>query len=202
MRIGIFGGTFDPPHLGHLILAQEAQDQLVLDEVLWILTPYPPHKTGRKISSLKNRLAMVQLAIEGNSKFSLSRVDIDRQPPHYAADTVAILREKSPKDELYYLMGADSMNDLPDWHEPQRFVSSCDGIGVMVRHGESIDVSLIAPVIPGIGNKIHILDTPCIEISGNEIRKRVVLNKPFRYFLPENVYQYVINCRLYQELTN
>jgi nicotinate-nucleotide adenylyltransferase len=198
MKIGIFGGTFDPPHLGHLILAQEAQEQLGLDEVLWVLTPFPPHKIGQKISALQDRIALVLLAIENNSHFSLSRVDIDRQPPHYAVDTVAILREKHPNDQFYYLMGADSLNDLPEWHEPEIFVSECDLIGVMVRHGEAIDTSQIEKIIPGTAVKLRILETPCVEISGNEIRKRVAIGRQVRYFLPDKIFHYITDHRLYQ----
>lgn len=198
MRIGIFGGTFDPPHIGHLILAQEAQDQLALDTILWVLTPNPPHKTGRKISPLPDRQAMVLLAVEGNTKFRLSNVDIDRQPPHYAVDTVKILREKSPGDEFYYLMGADSMNDLSTWHEPTLFVAGCDGIGVMVRHGEIIDPVAVEQILPGIGEKLQVLDAPCIEISGNEIRNRARAGRPFRYFLLAGIHQYILDHALYK----
>jgi nicotinate-nucleotide adenylyltransferase len=198
MRIGIFGGTFDPPHIGHLILAQEAQAQLVLDHVLWVLTPFPPHKIMQKISPIPDRITMVLMAIAGNRKFSLSRVDIDRQPPHFAVDTVAILREKSPKDEFIYLMGADSLNDLPDWHDPVQFVSICDDIGIMVRSGETVLTSKLEAKIPGLTEKLHFLETPIIEISGTDIRNRVENGKQFRYFVPGRIYHYILNHKLYQ----
>jgi nicotinate-nucleotide adenylyltransferase len=198
MRTGIFGGTFDPPHIGHLILAQEAQVQLALDQVLWVLTPYPPHKANQKISPINDRHSMTLLAITNNSQFRLSRVDIDRDPPHYAADTVAILREKSPKDEYYYLMGADSLNDLSAWHDPERFISLCHGIGVMVRHGESSDTALLQQQIPGLGAKVHFLETPCIEISGSEIRNRAAIGQQFRYFVQDAIFHYILNHKLYQ----
>jgi nicotinate-nucleotide adenylyltransferase len=198
MRIGIFGGTFDPPHIGHLILAQDAQAQLNLDHILWVVTPFPPHKQGQKISPIQDRITMVQLAIIGNRKFSLSRVDVDRQPPHFAVDTVAILREKSNKDEFYYLMGVDSLNDLLIWHDPVRFVSICHGIGVMMRPTESVDIANIESKIPGLRLKLHFLETPLIEISGTEIRNRVENGKKFRYFVTDNIYHYIINHKLYQ----
>jgi nicotinate-nucleotide adenylyltransferase len=198
MRIGIFGGTFDPPHIGHLILAQEACTQLALEQVLWVVTPFPPHKKTQIISPIHDRISMVLLAITGNSDFSLSRVDIDRQPPHYAVDTVALLREKSPKDEFYYLMGADSLNDLSTWHEPTQFVTKCHGIGIMVRCGEEINTSKLEAEVPGLSEKLHLLDTPFIEISGSEIRTRVNNNQEFRYFLPEKIYHYILNHKLYQ----
>ena len=112
MRIGIFGGTFDPPHVGHLILAAEARDQLDLDCVLWVVTPDPPHKTTRALTPLETRLVMVHAAIDGDERFQISRIEIDRPGPHYSADTVRILAEEYPGSQLYYLMGGDSLRDL------------------------------------------------------------------------------------------
>jgi nicotinate-nucleotide adenylyltransferase len=198
MRIGIFGGTFDPPHIGHLILAEDACEQLELDQVLWVLTPFPPHKTMQKISPIQDRMSMVMLAITGNSYFNLSRVDMDREPPHYAADTVGLLREKSPKDVFYYLMGADSLKDLLSWYEPHRFVSLCHGIGVMMRHDEVPDISQLKLTIEGLGEKVHFLETPVIEISGSDIRDRVERGRSFRYLVPDKIQHYILNHKLYQ----
>ncbi len=202
MRIGIFGGTFDPPHIGHQILAEEAAEQLELAQVLWVLTPHPPHKTRQRISHIDDRMSMVLLAIAGNARFNLSRIDIDRPPPHYAADTVQLLHERSSRDELTYLMGADSLNDLVSWHEPKRFVALCQRIGVMGRVGEGDDFSTVTSVIPGLQEKLVFLDTPLIEISGTEIRRRVEHGKPIRYFLPETVYHFILNHKLYQPQDN
>lgn len=197
MRIGIFGGTFDPPHIGHLILAEDAREQLDLDQVLWVLTPYPPHKTMQKISPVQDRMSMVLLAIAGNSNFNLSRVDMDREPPHFAADTVAILREKNPKDEFFYLMGADSLNDLPAWHEPHMFISLCHGIAVMMRHDEALETSKLELEIGGLSEKLHFLQTPVIEISGSDIRARVGEGKSIRYLVPDKIHHYILNHKLY-----
>ena len=199
MKTGIFGGTFDPPHMGHLILAEEAAEQLELDHVLWVLTPFPPHKRMQKISPVQDRMSMVLLAIAGNRKFSLSRVDIDRQPPHYAAETVSLLRKKSSEDEYYYLMGADSLNDLPTWHAPVEFVSLCDGIGIMVRYNEFVDTTALEAQVPGLEKKLHFMETPIIEISGSDIRRRVESGKQFRYFVPDKIYHYILNHKLYQD---
>jgi nicotinate-nucleotide adenylyltransferase len=198
MKIGIFGGTFNPPHLGHLILASQAQEQLSLDHVLWVLTPFPPHKLNQRISPLQDRMTMVLLAIAGNSNFSLSRVDIDRQPPHYAVETVKILKDTNPKDTFFYLMGADSLHDLLTWHEPEQFVTVCDGLGIVKRRGEPIDTSIVESKITGIREKLHILDTSLIEISGSEIRQRVKDGKEFRYLVPEKVHHYILNHKLYK----
>ncbi|MFZ0535128.1 MAG: nicotinate-nucleotide adenylyltransferase [Anaerolineales bacterium] len=198
MKIGIFGGTFDPPHVGHLILAEEAQAQFVLDHVLWVLTSYPPHKKMQKISPLQDRMTMVLLAIADNQNFSLSRVDIDRQPPHYAIDTVKLLREKYPSDKYIYLMGADSLFDLPNWHDPVQFVAQCHGLGIMKRHGEFVDTTQLEAEIPGLREKIHFLEAPIIEISGSDIRRRVENGLQFRYFVPDKIYHYIMNHKLYQ----
>jgi nicotinate-nucleotide adenylyltransferase len=198
MKVGIFGGTFDPPHIGHLILAEEAVVQLALEQVLWVLTPLPPHKRDIKISPVQDRMSMVLLAIAGNAKFSLSRVDMDRPAPHFATDTMALLHKKSPKDELVYLMGADSLVDLNTWHEPARFVSLCHQIGVMKRYGEIYDVESLGKEFPGIERKLLFIDTPLIGISGSDIRKRVSKGKNFRYFVPDKIYHFIINHKLYQ----
>lgn len=199
MKIGIFGGTFDPPHLGHLILAAEAQAQLGLGHVLWVLTPYPPHKKNVKISTLQDRMTMVMLAISGNQHFNLSRVDIDRPPPQYALDTVNLLRQNSLKDTFFYLMGADSFNDLLSWHEPAQFVRACDGLGIMKRYGEMIDTTKLNAEIPGLEAKLHFLDTPKIEIAGSNIRERVKGGMQFRYLVPEKIYHYILKHKLYQD---
>ena len=198
MRIGIFGGTFDPPHIGHLILAAEAQSQLCLDRILWVLTPYPPHKQGHDITSIQHRIDMVQLAIAGNTSFMLSRVDIDRNPPHYAVDTVNLLRENNPEADLIYLMGGDSLNDLPTWYKPTEFVNGCSMIGIMRRPGTIYNLLELETLIPGINAKIQFLDTPLIEISASLIRQRVMHGETYRYFLSPKVYQLIEKRNLYK----
>jgi nicotinate-nucleotide adenylyltransferase len=199
MRIGILGGTFDPPHIGHQILAAEAMEQVNLDQVLWILTPFPPHKTNQNITPLVDRVRMVELAIDDNPCFILSSVDIERQPPHYAVDTMAILKSNSPNDDYYYLLGLDSLNDLPTWHRPVDFVDLCSKIVVMLRDREDLDISKLEAEIPGIRKKLCFLKAPLIEISGTEIRIRVEKGKQYRYFVPEKVYQYIFAKKIYQD---
>ena len=140
MRLGIFGGTFDPPHVGHLILATEAQYQLQLERVLWVLTPCPPHKAGQSITPVEERLELLCTTLDDNEDFQLSRVDLDRQPPHYAVDTVNLLHKAYPATKLVYLMGGNSLRDLPTWHNPQAFVLACDEIGVMERPGREYNL--------------------------------------------------------------
>ncbi len=199
MRIGIFGGTFDPPHTGHMILAAEADDQLNLNKVLFVLTPDPPHKQGVEISPLLARMDMLQLAISGNPKFELSRVDIDRPEPQYAVDTVRILHRQYTGAELVYLMGGDSLHDLPTWHDPQGFIEACDELGVMHRPDEQINLSMLERELPGIVQKVRFVEAPLLEISSSQIRRRAAEGRPFRYYLPFPVYQYIVDHELYGE---
>lgn len=200
MRIGIFGGTFDPPHVGHLILAAEARDQLGLDCVLWVVTPDPPHKTSRSITPLKTRLEMVHIAIGGDKSFQISRVEIDRPGPHYSADTVRILAKMYPGSQLYYLMGGDSLRDLPVWKRPGELIEILDGIGVMRRPQDFVDLPLLERTLPGIVAKVHFIDAPLLEISSSAIRERAAQGRHFCYFLPPGVYEVIKSLHLYESL--
>jgi nicotinate-nucleotide adenylyltransferase len=198
MRIGIFGGTFDPPHLGHLILSEEAFHHLELDRLLWVLTADPPHKQGHPITPLETRLALVHAAIDDNPCFELSRVDIDRPGPHFSVDTVRLLAREYPNAELYYLIGGDSLHDLPTWHTPQELLREVTALGVMRRPGDHVDLAGLEQAVPGVTEKVRFIDAPLLEISSSQIRARVTAGMPYRYFLPERVYQYVRSLRLYQ----
>ena len=198
-RLGVFGGTFDPPHVGHLILAAEARDQLNLDCTMWILTPDPPHKHGKIIASLEHRLAMVQLAIEDDESFFISYVDIDRPGPHYTVDTVKLIRQEYPDCEIFYLMGGDSLRDFDNWYQPNEILASVDGIGVMRRPGDKIDLSKLIERLPGLAAKINFVTAPLLEISARQIRHRVYENRAFRYYLLPSVCQYIQKNNLYQE---
>jgi nicotinate-nucleotide adenylyltransferase len=199
-RIGIFGGTFDPPHLGHLILADEAVDHLRLNRLLWVLTPDPPHKPGQPISDSRSRLRLVRLAIRGNPAFEISRVDLDRTGPHYALDSMKILREQYPQAELIYLIGGDSLHDLPTWYRPAELVQLCHTIGVMRRPGDEVDLSLLESKIPGISAKIAWIDAPLLEISSSQIRQRAAAGQAFRYYVPPLVYRDICRTGLYRNI--
>jgi len=199
MRVGVFGGTFDPPHMGHLILAAEALHQLRLDRLLWVLTQDPPHKHGRMIRPWEARLEMVRLATVEDPAFEISRVDIDRPGPHYAVDTMGILAQQIPGAELFYLIGGDSLHDLPTWHAPRQFLQACAGLGVMRRPGDSINLDALENVLPGISARVHFITTPLLEISSTDIRQRISDGRPFRYYLIPAVYQYILKTKLYQK---
>lgn len=197
-QLGIFGGTFDPPHVGHLILAMEAFDQLKLDRVLWVLAPDPPHKLGKKITPLELRIEMVRAAINADPMFEFSRVDIDRPGPHYVLDSMHILRKENPQSRLFFIMGGDSLHDLPTWHEPDLFIQACDRLGVMRRPGEIIQMDVLEKRFQGISGKVEFIDAPLLEISSNQIRALVADCKPYRYYLPKAIFEIVQAHGLYQ----
>jgi nicotinate-nucleotide adenylyltransferase len=199
LRLGIFGGTFDPPHVGHLILAMEAYDQLNLDKVLWVLTPNPPHKIGKLVTPANDRLRMINASIAQDTAFALSRVDIDRPGPHYMSETVSLLHQQFPEAELIFLMGGDSLHDLPTWHEPKEFINECDRLGVMHRVGEKINLEFLESALPGISPKVEFIEAPILEISSKKIRQLVSQGKPYRYYLLPNVYEIIQTNGLYRE---
>jgi len=196
--VGLFGGTFDPPHIGHLILSAETRAQLGLDRLVWILTPDPPHKQGQAITPLEHRLWMVKLAIADDPRFELSTVEIDRPGPHYALETVKIIAKLNPAADLVYLMGGDSLRDLPAWHRPTDLVAALHFIGVMRRPGDSIDLPALEKIIPGLTAKVRYVEAPLLDIAAHEIRQRIAEGRPFRYFLPPAVYDYIVEYNLYR----
>jgi nicotinate-nucleotide adenylyltransferase len=197
-RLGVFGGTFDPPHIAHLALAVEALHQLDLRRVLWVLTPDPPHKPDADITPLELRLELVQAAITGEPACVLSTVDIDRPPPHYSLDTLRILKASYPGDELVYLMGGDSLRDLPGWHAPQEFVAACHALGVMRRPRARINLSRLESKIPGLSAKVCFFTAPRFDISASDIRRRIRLGYPYRYMLTERVAAIIQERSLYR----
>jgi nicotinate-nucleotide adenylyltransferase len=198
LRLGVFGGTFDPPHHAHRILAGEALEQLKLERVLWVLTPNPPHKTDINITPLEHRLAMLRAALAGEDRFELSRVDIERPPPHYALGTLLALRKLYPQACLVFLMGEDSLHDLPAWHEPQAFLEACDELGVMRRASDRLDLEALEKTLPALKTKLRWIDTPLLEISASWIRQRASAGKAYRFYLPEAVYRIIETQGLYK----
>ena len=199
-RIGLFGGTFDPPHLGHLILASEAQTQLELNRLLWILTPEPPHKQDQLITPIEHRLAMVELAIKDNPAFELSRVELDRPGPHYTLDTLKLIAEQNPNADIVPIIGEDSLRDLPTWHQSQELVYACHWIGVMRRPNDEPNLDALEHELPGISSKIHYVDAPLMEIASREIRSRIANGRSVRYYLPAPVYEYIEQHQLYHQI--
>lgn len=197
-RLGVFGGTFDPPHLGHLILAAEAQAQLRLEKVLFVLTADPPHKRGRQLTPTADRLAMVEAAIKSQDIFEVSRVEIDRPGPHYAADTMQLLAKDYPGKGLVYLIGGDSLRDLPEWNRPQDFIAACSAIGVMRRPRSRIDLDDLERALPGLSARLEFVDAPLLEISSSEIRERIHDGGHYRFYLSGAVYEIIQKRGLYK----
>jgi nicotinate-nucleotide adenylyltransferase len=196
--LGIFGGTFDPPHIAHLVLAEEARRQLGLNRLLWVLTPEPPHKQGRPVTPLTQRLAMLSLALAGSPDFELSTLEIERPGPHYTVDTLGLLAERHPGAGLVYLMGADALAGLPDWRRPADLLNACHALGVMRRPGQSPDLKELEMRLPGLRGKVRFIDAPLLDISAAEIRRRAGAGEPFRYFVLPDVYDYIQSEGLYR----
>jgi nicotinate-nucleotide adenylyltransferase len=199
MRIGVFGGTFDPPHLAHLVLAEEARYQLNLERVHWVLTPVSPLNPGMHLSTWEKRLELLESALIGNPHFEVSRVEIDRPAPHYTFETLGIIGEIFAQEEIVFLMGGDSLRDLPKWKNPQKLLANCQELGVMRRPGDKINMSKLESAIPGVNAKVKWVSAPLLEISGSQIRARLRVGEPVRYFLPERVYEIILAERLYQD---
>ena len=185
-RVGVFGGTFDPPHNGHLALAKAAQQQLGLDKILWVITADPPHKRGKFISPAADRLALVKAATAGQPGMSVSRVEMDRPGPQWAADTVRLLSEAKPKTELVYLMGGDSLRDLPNWGRPDELLRYAS-LGVLRRPGATIDLEALEKALPGLTDRVTFVSAPRLDISSHDIRERARVGEPLEQLVPPKV---------------
>ncbi len=181
--IGIFGGTFDPPHLGHSILAVEAVEAFSLKQLLWVLTASPPHKPDGTQAAVEDRIDMVQAAVRMDERFELSCADIDRPPPHYAVGTVRWLKERIPGKSFLYLIGGDSLEKLSSWYQPQAFLDEIDLLCVIPRPGFTVNLEVLEEQLPGILRKLHILEAPMVDISASEIRSRVRSGRAYQHLL-------------------
>jgi nicotinate-nucleotide adenylyltransferase len=197
VRIGILGGTFNPPHLGHLICAQEAYLQLELDRVTLIPARIPPHKPVEDEPGAQHRLELCRLAIRGDEeRFEVSDLEIGRDGPSYTVDTLEELHSSAPDHELFLIVGGDIAAGLPDWHEPERVLSLAT-LAVAKRRGTSraaVDDALAA--LRG-GERTRFFRMPRIAISSTMLRDRVRRGQPIRYYVPDPVASYVARHRLY-----
>lgn len=197
-KIGFFGGTFDPPHIGHLILASEAAHQFGLTRLLWVLNPDPPHKQDQPITPLPHRLEMVQRMISDNPIFELSRLEIDRPGPHYTINTIRHLARQQPDAEIFLLIGGDSLRDLPTWHLNSELVTAVSKISVMRRPGDFFDMPALESQIPGLTDKVTFIDALLLNLSSRELRRRVSAGAQFRYYVHPSVYKYIESNHLYR----
>lgn len=201
MRIGIFGGTFDPIHHGHLILAEQCREQCRLDEVWFVPAALPPHKLDRSISPAKFRTEMLELAISGNPCFRLNRIELDRSGPSYTVATLDQLRTDEPTNELFLLVGADSLRDLPTWREPRRILELAIVVAVNRGQPSVADSNAARELAENLGadpSRVQIVQMPGIDISATDIRQRVATGRTIRYLVPRAVEMYLREHPVYE----
>jgi len=199
VKLGILGGTFNPPHLGHLICAQEAHRELGLDRVLMIPARIPPHKPVEHEPGAEHRLELCRLAIEGDGRFEASALELSRGGPSYTVDTLSELTANDPQSELYLIVGGDIAAGLHRWREPARVLELAT-VAVAKRRGtarSSVDAAL--ELLPG-GERAQFFSMPRIGVSSTLVRRRVRSSQPIRYLVPDAVAGYIAEHRLYAEV--
>ena len=200
MNIGVLGGTFDPIHSGHLVIAEAARLKFDLSRVIFVPAGQPWLKTDRKITPSIQRVGMVRLAIAGKADFEVSTVEIDRPGPSYSVDTVSILSQRlGAAARIFFLVGWDSLAELPQWQEPGRLIQLCTLVAV-IRPGLSRpDLKLLESSVPGITKSVVWLDIPPINVSSSDIRDRVARGQSIHGLVPEDVESYIKENKLYRK---
>ncbi len=196
-RLGVLGGTFDPIHYGHLVAAQEAHYQLALERVLFAPVGDPPHKLEEPLTAVDHRVRMVELAIEGQAHFALSRVDIDRPGPHYSTDMLALLHQAwGPGTDIFFVAGSDSLADILAWYRPERIIQQAR-LAVVTRPGVEVDVGALERELPGLRERLCWVEMPLLAISSTDLRARVRQGRPISFLLPPAVEAYILEQELY-----
>ena len=196
MRIGIFGGTFNPPHLGHLICAQEAYLQLQLDQVMLIPARVPPHKPVEEEPGAEHRLELCRLAVQRDERFTVSEIEIDRPGPSYTVDTLAELHSRAPDNELFLIVGGDIAAGFAQWHQPERVLSLAT-LAIAKRRGTTRrSVNAALDQLKG-GERAAFFRMPRIALSSTMIRERVRAKQPIDYLVPDPVIRYIDEHHLY-----
>jgi nicotinate-nucleotide adenylyltransferase len=201
MRVGVFGGTFDPVHTGHLILAEQAREQARLDAVWFVPAAHPPHKPDVELTRFEQRVEMLRLAVAGSAAFAIDEVEKDLPGPNYTADTLAELARRHPEHEFFLLLGSDALRDLPGWHDPARFLDRTTLV-VMVRPGHPVPpVAKLregAKLPRNVPLRVVELEVPLIDISSRDLRHRAAAGRSLRYFMPRAVECYILEKGLYR----
>ena len=196
-RVGLLGGTFNPPHLGHLVCAQEAHAQLGLDRVLFLPVHAPPHKEAVGDPGVEVRVALCEAAVAGDARFAVSRAEADVPGRSYTVDTLNRLHDACPEDQLTFIVGGDMAFSLPTWREPEAVLSLAT-LGVAEREG--VDRADISDRLAGLAgaDRIRFFDMPRLDISSSLIRRRVAAGLPIRFLVPEAVEAYIHRAGLYR----
>ncbi|CRK55491.1 Nicotinate-nucleotide adenylyltransferase [Alloactinosynnema sp. L-07] len=189
-RIGIMGGTFDPVHHGHLVAASEVQSRFALDEVIFVPTGQPWQKSEREVSAAEDRYLMTVVATASNPRFSVSRVDIDRQGATFTVDTLRDLRARYPRDELFFITGADAMQQILSWRQADELFKLAHFVGVTRPGYHLADTHLPE-------GSVSLIEVPAMAISSTDCRVRVAAGEPVWYLVPDGVVQYISKRRLY-----
>jgi len=196
VRLGVLGGTFDPPHYGHLLLAEQARELLGLERVLWVPAGDPWRKAGTVVSSAEHRVAMVGKAIEDNEAFEVDAREIERPGPSYIIDTLASVKEELPELEVVFLLGTDALIDLPNWRDAPRVVQLAL-LGAAARGGDRLDVAALDALLPGLSRRVVWFQMPRLDISASDLRERAAEGRSLRYFVPPAVEDYIVRHKLY-----
>ncbi len=196
MNIGVLGGTFDPIHIGHLVVAEEARIKIGFNEVLFVPAGQPLLKPDRNVTPADHRVEMVRCAIADNPHFKLCTLEVERPGPSYTVDTLTMLREQlGSKVSLFFILGRDTLAELPSWKEPKKLVQLCRLV-VAPRLGAK-DLKHLETEIPGLLDKVIQLDMPVIGISSSGIRQRIAQGLPIRYLVPAEVEKYIAEQKMY-----
>jgi nicotinate-nucleotide adenylyltransferase len=197
-RIGIYGGTFDPIHHGHLIAATEVRATLALDAVVFMPAGQPPHKRDLTITPADDRVRMIALAIAGHPGLALSTRDLADDRPAYTADLLARLRDAwGPDHELFFVLGADALRDFPGWHAPAA-IAALAQLAVVARPGVAVDLAAITRAVPATAGRIHPVAIPLIDIASHDLRARVAAARPITFQVPQAVEDYIAAAGLYR----
>ena len=199
-RIGVFGGSFDPVHIGHLIAAEILRDTLRLERVIFLPAGRPPHKPSQVLASDEDRLAMLELATRDQRAFTIGRVDLERPGYSYTARSLEILRERlAPDVELYFLMGQDSLRDFPNWRFPDQIARQVR-LGVAQRPGFDVSVEAVERAMPETAGRIELVPIPLIGVSSRDLRRRIRSGEPYRYQVLPDVADYIARSGLYHNV--
>ncbi len=196
MRIGIYGGAFDPVHYGHLLLAEMCREQCQLDEVWFVPTRRPPHK-DLDLTEGRHRVEMLKFAVAGHRQFQVKTLELDREETSWTVDTLAVVKSQQPESTLFFLMGADSLRDLPTWRQPERIAQLATLVAV--NRGTQKSEEFLKGLAPSIVPRVRFVTMPGVALSATEIRERIRHRQSVRFMVPRAVEEYIAQHGLYRD---